>query len=187
LVPTLPLRAACADTARVQPLLSSQLRCRDAAAAGNARVPLHLRSLAGPSEHKLTAARVVRLLHQAGAAAVVVHGRTTEQRYKKAADWGLLSQLVQQNRSTPIVGNGDILTHYEAADRWQAAKCTALMVGRGALIKPWCVRARMSACVVHVVRCARAWRDVLCCLLGGVRASLRACHCSRRHGGELAA
>lgn len=38
-------------------------------------------------------------------------------RYKKAADWTLLSGLVQENPSLPIIGNGDILTHYEAADR----------------------------------------------------------------------
>jgi tRNA-dihydrouridine synthase len=35
---------------------------------------------AGESEKKLNAPRVVRLLQQAGAAAVVVHGRTMEQR-----------------------------------------------------------------------------------------------------------
>lgn len=95
---------------------------------------------AGESEKKINAPHVVRLLHQAGTAAVMVHGRTMEQRYKKAADWGLISQLVAQQDSSPpqhIIGNGDILTHYEAADRWQAARCSAVLVGRGALIKPW--------------------------------------------------
>jgi tRNA-dihydrouridine synthase len=38
-------------------------------------------------------------------------------RYKKAADWTLLSDLVQDNPTLPLIGNGDILTHYEAADR----------------------------------------------------------------------
>lgn len=37
-------------------------------------------AVAGESERKLNAPRVVRLLQQAGAAAVVVHGRTMEQR-----------------------------------------------------------------------------------------------------------
>lgn len=57
-------------------------------------------------------------------------------RYKKAADWQLIGELVQST-PLPIIGNGDILTHYEAADRWQASGCAGLMVGRGALIKPW--------------------------------------------------
>jgi tRNA-dihydrouridine synthase len=38
-------------------------------------------------------------------------------RYKKVADWTLLSDLVQENPTLPLIGNGDILTHYEAADR----------------------------------------------------------------------
>lgn len=37
-------------------------------------------------------------------------------RYKKAADWQLISEIVAAS-SLPIIGNGDILTHYEAADR----------------------------------------------------------------------
>lgn len=35
----------------------------------------------GESEKKINAARVVGLLQQAGAAAVIIHGRTMEQRY----------------------------------------------------------------------------------------------------------
>ena len=114
-----------------------------------------------------------------------------EQRYKKAADWGLIADVAERtgvpvigarglvgaarfasascfcaplgNRSrrrfsthTPKhtrnahhnahhhhaparTGNGDVLTHYEAADRWAAGRgaLTAIMVGRGALVKPW--------------------------------------------------
>ena len=37
-----------------------------------------------------------------------------------------------------VVGNGDVLTHYEAAARRAAAPSVrGLMVGRGALVKPW--------------------------------------------------
>lgn len=67
-------------------------------------------------------------------------------RYKKPADWSLITQVAGQAASLgpqqgglPILGNGDILTHYEAARRLDAAQsgCLAAMVGRGALIKPW--------------------------------------------------
>jgi hypothetical protein len=37
----------------------------------------------------------------------------------------------------PIIGNGDLLTHYEAEERAAARGCHAHMVARGALIKPW--------------------------------------------------
>ena len=44
------------------------------------------------------------------------------------------------------------MTHYEAADRWAAGRgaLTAMMVGRGALVKPWLfeeVRAGRELCL----------------------------------------
>jgi len=43
-------------------------------------LPLTVKIRTGESERKVNAAHVVRLLEAAGAAAVVVHGRTMEQR-----------------------------------------------------------------------------------------------------------
>ncbi len=37
----------------------------------------------------------------------------------------------------PVIGNGDLLTYYEAEQRKQLGSCHAYMVARGALIKPW--------------------------------------------------
>ena len=47
-------------------------------------------------------------LQNAGAAAVTIHGRTMEQRYKRAADWGLVQQAAHA-LTVPIIGNGDVL------------------------------------------------------------------------------
>ena len=56
--------------------------------------------------------QVAEALQEAGAAAVCIHGRTMEQRYKKAADWGLVQQAAT-SLTVPIIGNGDVLTYYE--------------------------------------------------------------------------
>ena len=40
----------------------------------------------------------------------------------------------------PVVGNGDILTPYEARDRMQRSGVRSAMLARGALIKPWLFR-----------------------------------------------
>ena len=37
----------------------------------------------------------------------------------------------------PIIGNGDVLTHYEATQRIGLSGVDGVMVGRGALMKPW--------------------------------------------------
>lgn len=99
-------------------------------------LPLTVKIRLGESADKINVHEMVGLLEQAGAAAVTVHGRTMEQRYKKAADWELVQQVAAQH-SVPLVGNGDVLTHYEVRRRLDSHGLLTVMVGRGALIKPW--------------------------------------------------
>lgn len=82
------------------------------------------------------ARRIAESLENAGAAAIIIHGRTKEQRYTKSSDWDAIREIVSE-RNIPIIGNGDILTYYEARDRIEASGVAACMTGRGALIKPW--------------------------------------------------
>jgi tRNA-dihydrouridine synthase 3 len=44
---------------------------------------------------------------------------------------------VVAERAVPVIGNGDILTHYEARWRRTQSACASVMIGRAALIKPW--------------------------------------------------
>jgi tRNA-dihydrouridine synthase 3 len=104
--------------------------------ASNLPIPLTVKIRTGQSEGSINVAKVVELLSSTGAAAVTVHGRTALQRYKKPADWSLIENAAREF-GIPLIGNGDILTHYEAQRRLQDHGCLAVMVGRGALIKPW--------------------------------------------------
>jgi hypothetical protein len=64
------------------------------------------------------------------------HGCCCGRRYRKAADWQLVAEIAATAR-VPIIGNGDVLTYYEAHRRQEQSAVHAMMVGRGALIKPW--------------------------------------------------
>jgi tRNA-dihydrouridine synthase 3 len=104
-------------------------------------LPLSVKIRLGCEADTITVQQVVEELIDAGAAAVTIHGRTAQQRYSKAADWNLIEEVVRTHANSPtripIVGNGDILTHYEARRRLDESGVDAVMVGRGALIKPW--------------------------------------------------
>lgn len=102
-------------------------------------VPVTVKLRTGWSEDKPSVREVARACEEAGAAAIAIHGRSREQRYQRAADWELIAQVAAE-RGVPVVGNGDILTHYEARRRQQASGVASLMLARGALIKPWLFR-----------------------------------------------
>ncbi|GFR51807.1 hypothetical protein Agub_g14266, partial [Astrephomene gubernaculifera] len=104
--------------------------------AAESELPVTVKVRLGENDKRINVDTVVQFLERAGAAAVTIHGRTAEQRYKKPADWGRVAS-VAASTSLPVIGNGDILTHYEASSRLAESGCTAVMAGRGALIKPW--------------------------------------------------
>jgi tRNA-dihydrouridine synthase 3 len=103
------------------------------------RVPVTVKLRAGWAEGKENVSELARVCEEAGASAITIHARTREQRYSRAADWDLIGRVAAE-RTVPIVGNGDILTHFEARDRMARAGVRSVMLARGAHIKPWLFR-----------------------------------------------
>jgi tRNA-dihydrouridine synthase 3 len=79
---------------------------------------------------------VARAAVEGGAAAITVHGRTREARYRHPADWDAIAEIAAAV-PVPVVGNGDVLFPHEIHDHLSSRGCVAVMTARGALIKPW--------------------------------------------------
>jgi len=75
-----------------------------------------------------------RLLEEAGADFIIIHGRTPEQHYSGKADWGLIGKI-KQEVSVPVVGNGDIKSAAEGREL-AGRYCDSFMVGRAAMANP---------------------------------------------------
>lgn len=102
-------------------------------------VPVTVKLRTGWSADETTVSQAAKACEEAGAAAITIHGRSREQRYQRAADWELIGRVASE-RGVPVVGNGDLLTHYEARERRARSGVRSLMLARGALIKPWLFR-----------------------------------------------
>jgi tRNA-dihydrouridine synthase 3 len=74
-----------------------------------------------------------------GAAAVTVHGRTREARYRHPADWDAIAEVATAV-PVPVIGNGDILFAHDVAERLGSSGLAAVMSARAVLIKPWIFR-----------------------------------------------
>ncbi|XP_037021207.2 tRNA-dihydrouridine(47) synthase [NAD(P)(+)]-like [Artibeus jamaicensis] len=99
-------------------------------------VPLTVKIRTGVQERVNLAHRLLPKLRDWGAALVTLHGRSREQRYTKLADWQYIKQCVMAASPMPLFGNGDILS-YEDANCAMQTGVAGIMIGRGALLKPW--------------------------------------------------
>jgi tRNA-dihydrouridine synthase B len=82
-------------------------------------------------------------LADVGIAAVTVHGRTTEQKFRGRASLGGIARVVEavkRRHDIPVIGNGDIKTPQDAQHMIDATGCHGVMIGRGALGQPWVFR-----------------------------------------------
>ncbi|KAI9068651.1 zinc finger dihydrouridine synthase [Trametes sanguinea] len=110
-------------------------------------IPVTVKLRTGVKDGKNTAHKLMpRLASEWGASAITLHGRTRQQRYTKLADWDYIKTCVQAVREreteedlppVPIFGGGDC---FSAEDYWYKMDnygVDGVMIGRGALIKPW--------------------------------------------------
>ena len=105
-----------------------------------APTPVTAKIRLGLTEDTINAVDVARAVEDAGGAALTVHGRTARQMYTGKADWDEIAKVKSSLRSIPLIGNGDIKTAREAVERLKNYPVDAVMIGRGALERPWIFR-----------------------------------------------
>ena len=100
------------------------------------RVPVTVKMRAGWDEQAVNAPLMARMMEDAGASAVAVHGRTAKQSYKGTSDWELIDEVAGGVR-IPVFGSGDCVTPEHLVTRMTDTRVQGVLVGRGALRNPW--------------------------------------------------
>ncbi len=117
------------------PVLFGRIVAAAVGAAG--AVPVTVKMRTGISPSVVTAPRAGLIAENEGAAAVTLHARSAEQLYSGTADLEAIAALKQTLRHVPVLGNGDIWTSCDAVAMLAATGCDGVVVGRGALGRPW--------------------------------------------------
>ena len=99
------------------------------------RIPVTVKMRAGWNEAEINAPMLARMVEDAGAAAVTVHGRTAKQAYTGSSDWSLIAQVADQI-AIPVFGSGDCVEAEHVIDRLRVCP-EGVLVGRGVLRNPW--------------------------------------------------
>src|SRR5262245_51493708 len=79
-------------------------------------IPVTVKMRAGWNDAERNAPTLAKMVEDAGAAAVAVHGRTAAQSYSGAADWNLVSQIAER-LTIPVFGSGDCVEPEDIVDR----------------------------------------------------------------------
>ncbi len=104
-------------------------------------VPVTAKTRLGWTETNKPIVEVAERLQDAGIQALAIHGRTREQLYTGEADWTLIGEVKNNQKiRIPIIGNGDINSGEKAKKFLDETGVDALMIGRGAIGRPWLFR-----------------------------------------------
>ena len=99
-------------------------------------VPVSVKMRAGWDETSRNAVELAQICEQAGAAWLTIHGRLRAQMYAPPVDPDIIRE-VKQAVHIPVVGNGDVTDGPSARAMLDYTGCDAVMVGRGAMGRPW--------------------------------------------------
>ncbi|MEO5364195.1 MAG: tRNA dihydrouridine synthase DusB [Magnetococcus sp. DMHC-8] len=102
-------------------------------------VPVTVKMRLGWDDGQRNALTLARLAAETGIRAVTVHGRTRAQMYTGQADWQAIG-AIKAGVAIPVIGNGDVTTPEEARRMLAVAGVDGIMIGRGAIGRPWLFR-----------------------------------------------
>lgn len=104
-------------------------------------IPVTAKTRLGWDHDDMPIVEVAERLQDVGIKALAIHGRTRSQLYTGEADWSLIAKVKENPRmSIPIIGNGDINGPEKAKAFLEQSGVDALMIGRGAIGRPWIFR-----------------------------------------------
>ena len=101
--------------------------------------PLTIKVRGGWDDRTINAPEIARLAESEGVDGITVHPRTRSQQYTGRAPWEVIAAVVDAV-AVPVVGNGDVRSVDDARAMLAATGCAAVMIGRGALGRPWIFR-----------------------------------------------
>ncbi|KAI9359060.1 hypothetical protein BD770DRAFT_363418 [Pilaira anomala] len=100
-------------------------------------IPITAKFRTGIKDNQPLADRIVPRLDEMGIALSTIHGRSRTQRYTRKADWEFVGKMKNLTHKMPLYGNGDIMSFEDYNHDIEVSGVDGVMIGRGALIKPW--------------------------------------------------
>lgn len=99
-------------------------------------IPITVKIRKGWDEENINAVEFAKLMQDAGAAAITIHGRTKQQMYHPPVDLDII-KAVKTALHIPVIGNGGITSAVEAKQMYDYTGCDLVMIGQATYGRPW--------------------------------------------------
>lgn len=98
--------------------------------------PITVKFRSGWDNNSIVAIEFAKMCERAGASAITIHARTTDQGYSGTANWDIIKE-VKQAVNIPVIGNGDVVDRDSYLRMLDYTKVDAVMVGRASMGQPF--------------------------------------------------
>lgn len=99
-------------------------------------VPVTVKCRLGWDKGSVNVLEFTKLMEDAGAAMLTVHGRTRSMLYSGVADWDAIAKVKKQCK-IPVIANGDIVDAASARRCMNWTNADGIMIGRATFGDPW--------------------------------------------------
>ena len=102
-------------------------------------VPVTAKIRSGWSRDEENYLQAGKILEDSGVSTVTIHPRYRSQRFRGAANWEHIARL-KETLTIPVIANGDVMGIDDYDEIVRVTGCRIIMIGRGALGRPWIFR-----------------------------------------------
>lgn len=99
-------------------------------------IPLTVKMRSGWDDRSYTAPELAAIVEQEGADAIIIHGRSRSAVHSGPVSSEIIA-TIKSRTSVPVIANGGVSSVHDAVNLIAASRCDGVMIGRGALGRPW--------------------------------------------------
>lgn len=117
-------------------------------------VPVSVKIRKGWSKTSDVSVQVAKIIEQAGAKLITIHGRTRDEFFSGEVDLEAIRK-VKEAVSIPVIGNGNIIDEESAKRMFEQTEVDGIMIGRASIGNPWIFKR-----ILHYLQTGEKLREI---------------------------